>query len=188
MSRSPIATTSIIGSGLHHHAASVRWPHGGSPSSSSSTCARGSAYISLSVGVSSHPLSFLLPLPSPRSACFPSAPMALPVSGQRGFQDSTHKMAAVRPKLAVAPSGAVRAWSTVDSTAPSASTSFLDMRSSSPAGPSAPGPSAATTAKGKVTSHTACTAQGSFQTDARVGRQQRRLSLMSRKCGGEWLS
>ncbi|KAI0333332.1 hypothetical protein GY45DRAFT_1344224 [Cubamyces sp. BRFM 1775] len=60
-------------------------------------------------------------------------------------------MAAVRPKLAVAPSGAVRAWSTVDSTAPSASTSFLDMRSSSPAGPSAPGPSAATTAKGKAT-------------------------------------
>lgn len=62
-------------------------------------------------------------------------------------------MAAARPRLAVVPSqGAGRAWGTVDS-APSASSSFLDLRSSS-VGPSAPAGqgSATAAAKGKVTS------------------------------------
>ncbi|KAI0366717.1 hypothetical protein BV20DRAFT_1055380 [Pilatotrama ljubarskyi] len=50
-------------------------------------------------------------------------------------------MAAARPKLAVVPSGADRAWRTADST-PSASSSFLDLRSSV-IGPSAAGQSSA---------------------------------------------
>ncbi|EIW54016.1 uncharacterized protein TRAVEDRAFT_66669 [Trametes versicolor FP-101664 SS1] len=60
-------------------------------------------------------------------------------------------MAAARPRLAVVPSqGAGRAWGTVDS-APSASSSFLDLRSSS-VGPSAPAGqgSATAAAKGKA--------------------------------------
>ncbi|KAI0644932.1 hypothetical protein C8Q79DRAFT_1011063 [Trametes meyenii] len=56
-------------------------------------------------------------------------------------------MAAARPKLAVFPSGAERAWGTVES-APPAPSSFLDLRSPT-GGPGAPGQSSAA-AKGKA--------------------------------------
>ncbi|CDO72605.1 hypothetical protein BN946_scf184985.g24 [Trametes cinnabarina] len=55
--------------------------------------------------------------------------MALSAFGRKGLQDSTHNMAAARPKLSVVPSGAERAWGTLDSL-PSTSASFLDLRSS----------------------------------------------------------
>ncbi|KAI0629709.1 hypothetical protein C8Q77DRAFT_1161274 [Trametes polyzona] len=58
-------------------------------------------------------------------------------------------MAAVRPKLAMVPSGADRVWGTAES-APPASSSFLDLRSSSSVGTSAAGQSSATAAKGKA--------------------------------------
>ncbi|OJT06277.1 hypothetical protein TRAPUB_2857 [Trametes pubescens] len=77
--------------------------------------------------------------------------MAHSARGRRGHQDPKHNMAAARPRLAVVPSGAGRAWGTADS-APSASSSFLDLRSSS-VGPSAPagqGSASATAAKGKA--------------------------------------
>ncbi|KAL7277575.1 hypothetical protein ACG7TL_008500 [Trametes sanguinea] len=93
--------------------------------------------------------------------------MALSAFGRQGYKDSTRKMAAARPKLSVVPSGAERAWGTVDSP-PSTSASFLDLRSSD-AGPSVPRPSAATS-KGKGTA-------GPPQPN--VKKMRRRVALLS---------
>ena len=143
MDPSSFATTSIIGSGGHHHHADVRRPHGGFPSSMT--------YISLHISAATRPPSFRLPL---RSTCFASpssAPTAHPASGHRGlgFKDSRN-MAAVRPKLAVLPSGgAAYARSMLGSPA----SDFLDMRSN-PASPAVESVSAIS--KGKVSSALSC--------------------------------
>lgn len=165
MSPSPLATTSIVGSshGLYHHTAAgaSRRPHRGvasrvsatSPSFASASPSRSSSglvtYIALKVRVPANPPSFVrLPLHSPHSARSPTrAPKA--ALGRRGaFKKYPRTMAAVRPKLAVRPTGGVEyAWSMSNSPV----SDFLDLSRSCPSSPTVESlqvPS--TSAKGKV--------------------------------------
>ena len=167
MSPSSLATTSIIGSGhgLHHHlpvAGASRRPHRGvsarvtsaSPSFASSSRSQSSSggpvtYISLRIHVPANPPSFArAPFRSPRSARSPTSRAPKAALGRRGAFKYSRSMAAVRPKLAVRPTGGAEyAWSMSDTPA----ADFLDLTRSRPASPVGESMQvSSSTAKGKV--------------------------------------
>lgn len=138
MCPSPLATTSINGSRGAHQGANGPRPHGGSSTMT---------YISLPAHAPSSPPSFRLRFRSPCFARPFSAPTARLAFGQRSLgSEPSHTMAAVRPKLAVLPSGgADNAWSRTSSS----KSDFLDL-APSPASPEAKSTAFVSALKDKV--------------------------------------